>query len=230
MNKKNNNIKTIPKNPSYTRTYKSVYSNNEDTANGSFAKKKPYSYKIIKVFVEKHGDYQIPGQGSYGAAGYDLFASKDVVLPSQKAALVPTGLHVAFPKGYEMQIRSRSGLCLNESVIVMNSPGTVDSDYRGEIKVLLFNLGDKDFFIKKGDRIAQAVFAAVAFAKFIEVDQLNPTQRGEQGFGSSGLNGPSNYKNVSDSYLHGDQQNHYDEEECCEDDQDPNEPLSECGL
>jgi dUTP pyrophosphatase len=104
---------------------------------------------------------------------------------------------MAIPLGYEMQIRSRSGLCVNNCVMVMNSPATIDWDYRGEIKVILYNLNKESFVINKGDRIAQAVFAPVIFVRFNEVDQLtNNSQntRGEQGFGSSGTSGESHYQ------------------------------------
>ena len=103
-------------------------------------------------------------------------------------ALIPTGIKLAIPEGYEAQIRPRSGLALNHRIIIPNSPGTIDSDYRGEIKVLLLNMGEEPFTLSFGDRIAQMVFAPVAHAKFEDVKKLDETSRGSGGFGSTGIN------------------------------------------
>ena len=124
----------------------------------------------------------VPG----GNIGADLYADVDIVIPSQQLRLVSTGISVAFPPGIDMQIRSKSGLAANRSVFVLNSPGTIDPIYRGEVGVILYNLGDKPFEVKKGDKIAQAVFTHFLVAKFEEVSELEDTIRGEGGFGSTG--------------------------------------------
>ena len=128
-----------------------------------------------------------PDRGSYGAAGYDLSSSsRDVIvcLPGQRV-LVPTGLKISLPAGCEAQIRSRSGLALKKGVMVLNSPGTVDSDYRGEIGVILMNFGSEPFVINRGDRIAQMVIARHERVKFID-SILDDTLRADAGFGSTG--------------------------------------------
>lgn len=124
--------------------------------------------------------YQTPG-----AAGMDLVASSGVDLQSGETALVPTGLSMAVPDGYELQIRSRSGLA-SKGIFVTNGPGTIDSDYRGEIKVILTNLSGLPFFVPRGMRVAQAVLAPVVRANLIVVDSLPVTDRGDGGFGSTG--------------------------------------------
>ena len=141
----------------------------------------------IKV-VNKSGN-DLPKFETAGAAGADLkaFLSGNVVLQPNQRLLIPTGLFFEIPKGYEIQIRSRSGLASKYGVIVLNSPGTIDSDYRGEVKVLLYNSGDEPFKIMNGDRIAQAVIAKVEQAKFLQVETLDTTERGEGGFGSTGI-------------------------------------------
>lgn len=138
-----------------------------------------------------HGqDAPLPVYASSGAAGADLCAALEtpLVLKPGARALVPTGLAVELPDGFEMQIRPRSGLAAKHGVTVLNSPGTVDSDYRGEVKVILINLGDADVEIAPGERIAQAVIAPVTLAEFRLVDILSGTARGEGGFGSTGRN------------------------------------------
>lgn len=130
-----------------------------------------------------------PRYESAGAAGCDLRAAIDtdlMLLPGERA-LVPTGFAFAVPPGYEMQIRPRSGLAARHGVTVLNTPGTIDSDYRGEVKVILMNFGSEVFTIHRGDRIAQAVIAPVIQAVFREVDDLDVTPRGEGGFGSTGI-------------------------------------------
>ena len=124
------------------------------------------------------------------AAGADLTAciEKAILLPQGESVAVPTGLRIALPAGYEMQVRPRSGLAKNYCITVVNTPGTIDADYRGEIQVLLINHGKKDFLIEPGMRIAQAVIAPVIQACFIPVDSLDSTLRGEGGFGHTGLN------------------------------------------
>lgn len=128
----------------------------------------------------------LPAHATEGAAGMDLLAARDITLPPGGRALVPTGIAVAIPGGFEMQVRPRSGLALKHGVTVLNAPGTVDSDYRGEVGVILLNTGDAAFAITRGDRIAQAVFAPVTRALWEEVAVLPESARGLGGFGSTG--------------------------------------------
>lgn len=133
-------------------------------------------------------DLPLPRYMSVGAAGADVVAAltAPLTLPSLGRAAVPTGLAVAIPPGFEVQVRPRSGLALQRGVTVLNAPGTIDSDYRGEIKVLLINLSDSPVTLQRGERIAQLVVAPVAQARFAAVDALPPTARGDGGFGSTG--------------------------------------------
>jgi len=128
----------------------------------------------------------MPRYASTGAAGLDVHAAESLELAPMQRALVPTKLKMAIPAGYEVQIRPRSGLALKHGIGMVNSPGTIDSDYRGEIGVILINLGSEPFRIEAGDRIAQMIVSPVIQAKFIEVDILEVSARGEQGFGSTG--------------------------------------------
>ena len=128
----------------------------------------------------------IPQYQTKEAAGFDLHAIEDVVIKPGERKLIGTGLAFEIEFGYEVQIRPRSGLAFKHGITVLNSPGTIDSDYRGEIKVLLINHGNEPYEIKKGERIAQAVIAPVIQAEIIEVDELSDTQRGAGGFGSTG--------------------------------------------
>jgi dUTP pyrophosphatase len=135
-------------------------------------------------------DLQLPSYHSEDAAGLDLVAAldaeADVVLEPGARALIPTGFALELPSGYEAQIRPRSGLALNFGVTVLNSPGTIDADYRGEIGVVLINLGNRPFEIKRGARIAQLVIAPVARVALVETDVLSDSARGIGGFGSTG--------------------------------------------
>ncbi|MBS7790067.1 dUTP diphosphatase [Roseococcus sp. SDR] len=143
----------------------------------------------MKVLVQRlpHAEgLPLPAYATEGAAGMDLLAAREMVIPPGGRALVPTGLAVAIPDGFEMQVRPRSGLALKHGVTVLNAPGTVDSDYRGEVGVILLNTGAEPFSIARGDRIAQAVFAPVTRATWEEVVVLPETQRGTGGFGSTG--------------------------------------------
>ncbi len=131
----------------------------------------------------------VPAYKTAGAAGMDIEAAVDeplVVAPGQRV-LIPSGFAVAIPQGFEGQIRPRSGLALSHGVTVLNSPGTIDSDYRGEMKVLLINHGDADFTVRRGDRIAQLVICPVAHANVQVVVELDDTSRGDGGYGSTGL-------------------------------------------
>jgi len=132
----------------------------------------------------------LPAYQTAHAAGLDLLAAvpedTPLVLLPGKHAMVPTGLTIALPEGYEAQVRPRSGLAAKHGVTVLNAPGTVDADYRGEINVLLINHGTEPFAIRRGERIAQMVIASVARAEFVTADQLSTTERGGGGFGSTG--------------------------------------------
>lgn len=131
----------------------------------------------------------IPSYASEHAAGLDLIASiiEPVILSPQDRALIPTGISIELPIGFEAQVRSRSGLAIKNGISCLNSPGTVDSDYRGEIKVILINLSKEPMTIKRGDRIAQLIIAPVMRAKLEEVDSLSETSRGSGGFGHTGF-------------------------------------------
>ena len=146
----------------------------------------------IKVFIHRlpHAkDLAWPQYMSEDAAGMDLFAAvtEQTVMMPQTRALIPTGLMVAIPSGFEAQVRPRSGLAWKWGICVLNSPGTIDADYRGEIKIILANLGDSAFTVLRGDRIAQLVVSPVPRVQLCECTQLPPTGRGEGGFGHTGL-------------------------------------------
>ncbi|MCU0595998.1 MAG: dUTP diphosphatase [Desulfobacterota bacterium] len=134
-------------------------------------------------------DVALPSYETEGASGLDLRAAVDreLTLHPGEIKLVPTGVAISLPSGYEAQVRPRSGLALKHGVGMVNSPGTIDSDYRGEIGLVLINWGKAPFVIKSGDRIAQMVVTRVARAQILEVDELEPTERGEGGFGHSGV-------------------------------------------
>lgn len=129
----------------------------------------------------------LPAYASAGAAGMDICAAEAITLKPGKRAAVPTGFAFAIPHGYEIQVRPRSGLALKQGITCLNTPGTIDCDYRGEVKVILANLGDEDVSFERGDRIAQLVVAAAPQAKVSEVDALDDTVRGAGGFGSTGV-------------------------------------------
>ena len=150
--------------------------------------------RVIEVLVRRarrHDDpLPLPAYESDGAAGLDLRADIEEPIPLAVGAraLIPTGLVVQLPNGYEAQIRPRSGLALRHGITLLNSPGTIDSDYRGEIHVLLVNLGSDGFAVERGDRIAQMVVAPVSRVRWRESDSLGSTRRGEGGFGHTGRN------------------------------------------
>lgn len=143
---------------------------------------------MIKFKRLEHGQgLELPSYATEEAAGMDVRSAVDIVIQPSKRAMVQTGLVVEIPKGFEIQVRPRSGLALKHGITITNSPGTVDSDYRGELCVILHNLGDEDFVVQRGDRIAQLVMAPVARATIIEVDDFDSTtNRGAGGFGSTG--------------------------------------------
>jgi len=147
--------------------------------------------KGVKVRVRylPHHD-GIPGlkKMTQGSSGFDIVAAceEDIIIEPGNVALVPTGFKLAVPPGYEAQVRPRSGLALRKSIGVLNSPGTIDSDYRGEVQVILFNFGQEPFTVHRGDRIAQLVFSAVPDVEIEGVEELDETERGQGGFGSTG--------------------------------------------
>ena len=143
----------------------------------------------INIKVIANSGAVVPEYKTAGAAGADICALVEapVTIPAGKYTMIPTGLFFEIPEGYEVQVRPRSGLAAKNGVTVLNTPGTIDSDYRGEIKVILINLGEKDFVINSGDRIAQMVIAPVTQASFEITDSLSDTERGAGGFGSTGV-------------------------------------------
>ncbi|EAQ28135.1 deoxyuridine 5'-triphosphate nucleotidohydrolase [Erythrobacter sp. NAP1] len=143
----------------------------------------------VQVEVKRlpHGEgLSLPAYATDGSAGMDIVSAEDVTIAPGARHAVATGLSVAIPQGFEIQVRPRSGLAFKHGITVPNTPGTIDSDYRGELKVLLINHGSEDFAIARGDRVAQLVLAPVVQAAWSEVDELDATQRGEGGFGSTG--------------------------------------------
>jgi dUTP pyrophosphatase len=143
----------------------------------------------MKVEIINKSKHQLPQYETQQSAGVDLRANIDesITLKPLERVLVKTGLHIALPHGYEAQVRPRSGLAYKNGITVLNSPGTIDADYRGEIGVILVNLSNQDFVINDGERIAQMVIAKHEQPTFIEVKELNVTKRGEGGFGSTGV-------------------------------------------
>ena len=143
----------------------------------------------MQVKIINHSKNELPAYATPSASGLDLRAHilKPTVLHPLQKTLVSTGLHIALPKGFEAQIRPRSSLALKHGITVLNSPGTLDADYRGEIKILLINFGDQLFEINNGDRIAQLVVSRVEHIQWMPVNTLNDTPRGQGGFGSTGI-------------------------------------------
>lgn len=142
----------------------------------------------MKIKIQKiHPNALIPKYQTEGSSGFDLHAVEEVMIKPHSVGLVKIGICLSLEVGYELQVRTRSGLALNHQVMVLNSPGTVDNDYRGEIKVILANLSDKDFKVQVGDRIAQGVVQKTYKAEFIECERLDETSRGSGGFGSTGV-------------------------------------------
>ena len=143
----------------------------------------------IQIQIINKSNYPLPAYQTEGAAGMDLRANLDesIVIEKGKIILIPTGLFIALPLGYEAQIRSRSGITLKHGIVVANGIGTIDCDYRGEIQIILINLGEKDYTIKAGERIAQMVINQYTRGVFEEVEVLDDTARGKGGFGHSGI-------------------------------------------
>lgn len=142
----------------------------------------------IKRLSDEFADIPLPEYATAGASGLDVRAAveKQMVIPAGKISLVPTNLSVEIPFGYEIQVRPRSGLAAKHGIFIPNSPGTIDSDYRGELKIILGNFGTDDFTVSRGDRIAQLVLSKVYLAEFTETKDLNDTHRSEGGFGHTG--------------------------------------------
>ena len=144
---------------------------------------------MVKVLIRKlSSEVKLPSYKTSGASGMDLvaFIKSSVIIKPKTSCLIPTGLSIAFSKNYEIQIRPRSGLAAKRNISVLNTPGTIDSDYRGEIKVVIYNHGNKDFLINNGDRIAQMILTPVMKMELEETNDLPKTIRGEGGFGSTG--------------------------------------------
>jgi dUTP pyrophosphatase len=144
---------------------------------------------MVRVLIKRLSpSVQLPSYKTNGASGMDLmaFIKQPIELEPGKSCLVPTGLSVAFPEEYEIQIRPRSGLAAKNNITVLNTPGTIDSDYRGELKIILFNHGNENFLINNSDRIAQMILTPIIKMELQETDELPKTVRGEGGFGSTG--------------------------------------------
>ncbi|MBN2730648.1 MAG: dUTP diphosphatase [Bacteroidales bacterium] len=143
----------------------------------------------MKIEIVNKSNNPLPAYETEYSAGMDLraFLSEDMVLEPMQRALVPTGIHIAIPAGHEAQVRPRSGLAIKNGISVLNAPGTIDADYRGEVKVILINLSDQPFIIRNGDRIAQMIIAPFTKAEWSETENLDDTVRGSGGFGHTGL-------------------------------------------
>lgn len=143
----------------------------------------------ITRISESTKDIPLPHYATDGSSGMDIHATveNDVIIPSMETILIPSGFAIEVPIGYEAQIRPRSGLAIKNNIGIMNAPGTIDSDYRGEVKIILSNFGKNPFVVKRGDRIAQMVIAEYTRIEWEEVDQLSDTVRGEGGFGHTGI-------------------------------------------
>ena len=154
-----------------------------------FFKMDVMTMEIVKVICKAENKDFLPVYSSAEAAGADLKAciQEDIILKPGQRYLVPTGLSIQLPAGYEAQIRPRSGLAIKHGISLVNTPGTIDSDYRGEVKIIMINLGSEDFVIRRGDRIAQMVIAPVTHGMFALSDTLDVTDRGAGGFGSTGV-------------------------------------------
>lgn len=144
---------------------------------------------MVKIKIVNRGSQQLPAYATPESAGMDLRANitEPIVLHPLERRIIPTGLYIALPPGYEAQVRPRSGLAFKHGITVLNSPGTIDSDYRGELGVLLINLSNEDFTVEAGERIAQMVIARHEQGEFVEVEELDDTERGAGGYGHTGV-------------------------------------------
>jgi len=143
---------------------------------------KPVKVRILRL----KKSLPLPYQATSGAAGFDLFSARAAIIKAHSFGVVETGIAIELPAGIEAQIRPRSGLAFHSGIGVLNSPGTIDPDYRGEIKVILFNISDNDFIVQPGDRVAQIVFSRIIPVEFEEAESLSQTKRGKGGFGHTG--------------------------------------------
>ena len=143
----------------------------------------------MKIRIVNHSKHPLPAYETAGSAGMDLRANldADILLKPLERMLVPTGLFIEIPAGYEAQIRPRSGMAIRHGITLLNAPGTIDADYRGEIKIILVNLSTREFLIRDGERIAQMIIAAHEMAEWVEVEELVETARGAGGFGHTGV-------------------------------------------
>lgn len=144
---------------------------------------------MVKIKIVNRGSQQLPAYATPESAGMDLCANitEPIVLHPLERRIIPTGLYIALPTGYEAQVRPRSGLAFKHGITVLNSPGTIDSDYRGELGILLVNLSNEDFTVEAGERIAQMVIARHEQGEFVEVEELDDTERGAGGYGHTGV-------------------------------------------
>ena len=144
---------------------------------------------MVKIKIVNRGSQQLPAYATPESAGMDFRANitEPIVLHPLERRIIPTGLYIALPPGYEAQVRPRSGLAFKHGITVLNSPGTIDSDYRGELGVLLVNLSNEDFTVEAGERIAQMVIARHEQGEFVEVEELDDTERGAGGYGHTGV-------------------------------------------
>ncbi|MDR0969223.1 MAG: dUTP diphosphatase [Lentimicrobiaceae bacterium] len=143
----------------------------------------------MKINIVNHSHHQLPTYETTASAGMDLRAflpESEIVIKPLQRVLIPTGLFIELPVGYEAQVRPRSGLAFKNGITILNSPGTIDADYRGEIKVILINLSDQEFVVKDGERIAQMIIAQHEKAEWTQVNELSKTERGQGGFGHTG--------------------------------------------
>lgn len=143
--------------------------------------------QTVKIPIVLQSGSELPAYATPGSAGMDLRSLESLEIPSMGRAMVPTGLRIAVPAGYEAQVRPRSGLSIKHGLTLINPPGTIDSDFRGEVNVLVINLGQESYTIKAGERIAQLVICPVARAEWHAVEELSDSERGEGGFGSTGV-------------------------------------------
>ena len=146
----------------------------------------PFNKKISCQVKKIDPEAQLPSYKKAGDSGFDLYCMEDCLILPENTALLPTGLAFAIPEGFEMQIRMRSGASLKSPLILANAPGTIDSGFRGEVKIIVRNVGNVPYLVKKGERIAQGVICPVFEAVFLQVDELPGSERGEAGFGSTG--------------------------------------------
>ncbi len=144
-------------------------------------------HKLALKIQKINGDEPTPVYQTDGSAGFDIAVMKEYIIAPQERVILPTGLKVQVPEGYELQVRSRSGLAAKQGLIILNSPGTIDSDYRGEIQLIMFNTTHKEILVKKYDRLAQGVICPIVQVAFVEVESFETTARGEGGLGSTGV-------------------------------------------